>query len=132
MEIGDIFVINKADREGVERTKKEVEALLSIAPSVVGWKPPVLETIATQGKGISDVVGAIQQFSESVIETGLKDERDLRYQRMRLLEILRDRLFGDVMERLTDKELNDYVKRVAARALDPYSAVDEMVERLIL
>jgi len=130
MEIGDIFVINKADREGVERTKKEVEALLSIAPSRFGWTPSVLETVATRGQGISELVEAIDQFNRSVVKTGLKDEQHKSFHEMRLLEMLRDHLFADLMSKVTQQELTDYVERVAARKLDPYSAVEELVERL--
>jgi LAO/AO transport system kinase len=130
MEIGDIFVINKADREGVERTRKEVEALLSIAPARLGWTPAVLETVATKGLGISELVEAINQFNETVIQTGLKDEQYMNFYRLRLLEMLRDRLFGDLMERVTEKELSEFVEKVATRKLDPYSAVEELVERL--
>ncbi len=130
MEIGDIFVINKADREGVERTKREIEVLLSLAPPLAGWTPPVLETVATQGKGINELVLAIQRFIQTVLEAGSKAQQNFRNQRMRLLDMLRDRLLEDVLRKVSDKELNQYVEKVAARVLDPYSAVDEMIERL--
>jgi len=130
MEIGDIFVINKADREGVRRTRNEVEALLSGAPSRTGWTPPVLETVATQGKGVTELVATIEDFKRSVIEKGLKDDENFNSYRLRLLEMLRDRLLEDVMNRVSEKELIGYVERVAARTLDPYTAVEEMAERL--
>jgi len=129
MEIGDIFVINKADRAGVERTRHEVEALLSLAPSKTEWTPPVLETVATHGTGISELAEVIQRFNEVVIETGLKEEQDLSFHRVRLLEMLRDRLFEDHMEKVTEKALDACVEKVAQRRLDPYSAVDELVKR---
>jgi len=130
MEIGDIFVINKADREGVRRTRNEVEALLSGAPSRTGWTPPVLETVATQGKGVTELVATIEDFKRSVIEKGLKDDENFNSYRLHLLEMLRDRLLEDVMNRVSEKELIGYVERVAARTLDPYTAVEEMAERL--
>ena len=55
MEIGDVFVINKADREGVLRTEKELEALLSLAHRPDFWNPPIVKTIATENKGIEDL-----------------------------------------------------------------------------
>src|ERR1043165_5861422 len=64
MEIGDIFVINKADREGVLRTEKELEALLSLAARADEWYPPIVKTVATEGKGISDLIGAIESYRE--------------------------------------------------------------------
>src|SRR6266496_2987003 len=64
MEIGDVFVINKADREGVFVTEKEVEALLSLATRQDGWQPPIVKTIATESKGIEELAGAIDRFRD--------------------------------------------------------------------
>jgi LAO/AO transport system kinase len=130
MEIGDIFVINKADRDGVERTRAEVEALLSIAPIQTEWTPPVLETVATQGTGIGDLVEAIQRYGDVVIETGLQEVQHTAFNRLRLLEMLRERLYAEVVEKLSDEELNEYVSRIRSRSLDPYSAVEELIAGL--
>src|SRR5262249_38482506 len=59
MEIGDIFVINKADREGVLRTEREVEALLAFSTREDGWRPPIVKTVATEARGIEDLAAAI-------------------------------------------------------------------------
>src|SRR3989442_14359001 len=64
MEIGDVFVINKADREGVLRTQKEVEALLAIATGDDRWQPPIVKTVATEGKGIEELAGPIDRCRE--------------------------------------------------------------------
>ena len=64
MEIGDIFVINKADREGVYSTEKELEALLSLSSREDGWQPPIIKTIATENKGIEDLAAAIESLSK--------------------------------------------------------------------
>lgn len=130
MEIGDIFVINKADRDGVERTRAEMEALLSTTSFEKGWRPPVLETIATSGKGIAELVTTLQSFKESVIDEGFKDDQYNYFHRLRLLEMLRDRLFENVMADLSEEELDDYVEKIKSREADPYSVVDELVERL--
>ena len=63
MEIGDVFVINKADREGVLRTQKELEALLSLAHRPDMWKPPIVKTVATENKGIEDLAAAIESYT---------------------------------------------------------------------
>src|SRR5713226_3440976 len=75
MEIGDIFVINKADREGVFVTEKEVEALLSLATRQDGWQPPIVKTIATESKGIEELAGAIDRFRDSQLKTDIGLER---------------------------------------------------------
>src|SRR3954465_389127 len=64
MEIGDIFVVNKADREGVLRTEKELEALLSLAMRPDAWQPPIVKTIATESKGINHLAEAVERYRE--------------------------------------------------------------------
>src|SRR5205085_7906847 len=66
MEIGDVFVINKADREGVLRTQKELESLLSLAHRPDFWNPPIVKTIAPESKGIDDLAAAIASYSEFI------------------------------------------------------------------
>src|SRR4029078_1408472 len=64
MEIGDIFVINKADREGVLTTEKELEALLSLAEREDSWEPPIIKTVATESKGIQELAAAVEKYRE--------------------------------------------------------------------
>src|SRR5688572_23176005 len=92
MEIGDIFVINKADREGVLRTEKEVEALLSLAMRPDAWHPPILKTVATEGKGIGELVEAIERYRgfHQTAESGQSRSRSIA--RWRIVELLRERL----------------------------------------
>src|SRR5687767_11641950 len=65
MEIGDVFVINKADRDGVYSTEKELESLLSLAGRDDGWDPPIVKTVATENRGVEDLAEAIERFSET-------------------------------------------------------------------
>src|SRR5882762_5465334 len=69
MEIGDIFVINKADREGVNSTEKELEALLSLATREDAWHPPIVKTVATESKGIEELVTAIGSYRDFHLRT---------------------------------------------------------------
>src|SRR5919112_3786308 len=64
MEIGDVFVINKADREGVLRTEKELEALLSLASRPDGWEPPIVKTVATENRGLEELAAAIESYHD--------------------------------------------------------------------
>src|SRR6185369_11613842 len=75
MEIGDIFVINKCDRPGVENMERAVMSLLSLAHRPDGWTPPIIKTIATEGRGIEELVEAIQQSSEHAQTSSLRTER---------------------------------------------------------
>jgi LAO/AO transport system kinase len=132
MEIGDIFVINKADRDGVLRTERELESLLSISERPDGWNPPIVKTVATEGKGITELTDAINRYSEftrSHCEAG--ESRRANIARHRILEMLRDRLFEIALLRgVTEDELSSAARMVADRQRDPYSVVDEIIGRL--
>jgi LAO/AO transport system kinase len=129
MEIGDVFVINKADREGVLRTQKELEALLSLAHRPDMWDPPIVKTIATEGKGIEDLSAAIESFAE-FLKSGVADsERKRSIAKWRLLELLQERLLSDLLSRNgTDEKLDKLALEIAEKQNDPYSAVEELMQ----
>src|SRR5687768_1283038 len=91
MEIGDVFAINKADREGVLRTQKELEALLSLAHRPDMWIPPIVNTIATESKGIEDLAAAIESY-RVFQQQGASLTRKRAIARWRLVELLREKL----------------------------------------
>src|SRR5918995_909662 len=97
MEIGDVFVINKADRDGVLRTEKELEALLSLAHRPDFWNPPIVKTIATENKGIEDLSAAIESYRAFQKEGDATLTRRQAIARWRLTELLRERLLRDVL-----------------------------------
>ncbi len=128
MEIGDVFVINKADREGVLRTQKELEALLSLAHRPDMWNPPIIKTIATESKGIDDLSAAIASYLEFQSSDSHTNERRQAIARWRLTELLRERLLSDLLSKNgTGQRLDDIAARIAEKSLDPYSAVEEII-----
>lgn len=131
MEIGDVFVINKADREGVLRTQKELESLLSLAHRPDMWNPPIVRTIATENKGIEDLVAAIEsydKFHEQGSDTSLARKQAVA--RWRLLELLRERLLRDLLERAGTSELLERLAmEIAEKKSDPYSAVEKLINK---
>ena len=128
MEIGDVFVINKADREGVLRTEKELEALLSLAHRPDFWNPPIVKTIATENKGIEDLSKAIESYNEFQ-KTGENLERRIAIAKWRLLELLQEKLLSDVLNRNgTGEKLDKLAQEIAEKKNDPYSAVEEILE----
>ena len=128
MEIGDVFVINKADREGVLRTQKELEALLSLAHRPDLWDSPIVKTIATESRGIEDLVTAIASYLEFQSSGSSTNERRHAIARWRLTELLRERLLSDLMSRNgTSDKLDELAIQVAEKKTDPYSAVEELV-----
>jgi LAO/AO transport system kinase len=129
MEIGDIFVINKADREGVLRTEKELEALLSLAMRPDAWQPPIVKTVATEGKGIADLAEAIERYREFHRKAEASHERRHAIARWRILELLRERLLARTMDGDGASErLDALAAEVAAKKRDPYSAVEEILK----
>jgi len=128
MEIGDIFVINKADREGVNATEKELEALLSLAMRDDSWEPPIVKTVATEGKGIQDLAAAIEKYRNFHSESKSGDGRRRAIARWRILELLRERLVAQTLESDSASEkLDRLAGEVASRQRDPYSAVEELI-----
>jgi LAO/AO transport system kinase len=129
LEIADIFVLNKADREGADKTKSELEALQSLLAPEHGWLPPLLETVATERKGIGDLASSVLQFRSVVLEPGLVAQKRVEMCRARLVDMLRDRLLEQVLATTSSKKLDDLAAQIAVRKLDPHTAVDEL-ERL--
>ena len=134
MEIGDVFAINKADRDGVLRTERDLQSLLSISQRSDGWTPPIVKTIATANDGIealADAAAAYEEFTRSHPERA--EVRRTRVAQFRVVDLLRDRLLKTVMEKcVSESELREMAQAVAARRRDPYSVVDEIVARLKL
>ncbi|MDX2043004.1 MAG: methylmalonyl Co-A mutase-associated GTPase MeaB [Acidobacteriota bacterium] len=131
MEIGDIFVINKAERDGVERTERELIALLEMAVRSDGWRPPIVRTVATQNKGIPEFVEAIEQYASFKKQQQASLERSAGVAENRIIELLRERLLKRVLsELLSPGELHELALAVAARQRDPYSIVEELLGKV--
>jgi GTPase len=131
MEIADIFVVNKADREGADRTVASVEAMLSLESYAGGrWRPPIVKTEANTGKGIPDLIAAIDQFRTHT-EASLGERRRARAE-FRVRELMAHRFVQHVEQRiLAAGEFDRMLDRIAARETDPYSVVAEIFSRAI-
>lgn len=130
MEIGDIFVLNKVDREGADRFELQLKAMLQIAPERDGWRPPVVRTVATEGKGIEDLAAAIDKYRQHFASAGRGEAKHVARWKKRLLELLESRLMDIVVgERLGEAGLESLAADVAARKKDPYAAVREVLSR---
>jgi len=131
MEIADIFVVNKADREGADRTVASIEALLGLQTLPAGaWRPPIVKTEATTGKGVAELIETIARFREH----SLSSSRARRVARAewRLRELIGQRLVQHVERQVLEPgELQRTLERIAAREVDPYSAVDDIVSRTL-
>ena len=130
MEIADIFVVNKADREGADRTCASIEAMLSLhAYGSTDWRPPILKTEATTGKGVADLLDAIERFRAHTLAT--QGSRRRARAEFRVRELLAQRFLRHVEGQVLGAgEFNALLDRIAARELDPYTAVDQILQRL--
>jgi LAO/AO transport system kinase len=134
MEIADIFVINKADREGVNRTEKELESLLSLSMRSDNWNPPIIKTIAIQSSGIEELDQAINSYKEfQQTRTNETVERRQRIAENRIIEILRELLLSKVIDKvLNNSELSHFAQEVALKQRDPYSIAEEICSKVNL
>ena len=131
MEIADIFVINKSDREGAERVEREIRAMQSLAVRHDDWVPPIVKTVASEGAGISELVAAIEKYREYLEKSGRAQARRVENWRGRIAEMLRDALFQRVLSYyLSEGEANRYAAEVAEHKRDPYSLVEKIVDEL--
>ncbi|HEV2863135.1 MAG TPA: methylmalonyl Co-A mutase-associated GTPase MeaB [Pyrinomonadaceae bacterium] len=128
MEIGDVFVINKADRDGVLRTEKELEALLSLAHRPDMWSPPIVKTVATENKGLEELASAVESYRDFLKGAEGARTRRASVARWRILELLRERLLARALQNNgSDARLDTLAAEVADKRRDPYSAVEEFL-----
>ena len=128
LEIGDVYVINKADRDGADQVRRELRSMLSLAQRPEGaWKPEIVKTVATTGEGVDDVVAALDAHLAHLRASGELGARRVRRAREEIEAIavtsLRER-WGDVHARA---ELDGLAERVVAGRTDPYAAADELL-----
>ena len=128
MEIGDIFVINKADRDGVYATEKELESLLSLASRDDGWDPTIVKTVATENQGLEGLAESIDRFRQTQRDAALGSDRRRSIARWRIIELLRENLLARVLDSDASVGMLDRLAdEVATRRRDPYSAVEEIL-----
>jgi LAO/AO transport system kinase len=128
MEIGDVLVLNKADREGTLRAEKELQALLTLSVREDAWQPSIVKTVATENQGIQDLASAIDQSREFQRSQPETNQRRRAIARWRILELLREQLVERALGRngSADK-LDRLADEVASKQRDPYSAVEELM-----
>lgn len=132
LEIGDLFTINKADREGTDKLNIEIEMMLELNPEHVGWRPPINRTIASKGEGIEAVVDSIEEHQKYLYDSG------------EIVKIRKARIKNEVTAMLNDKvnryidknvvatdEFDSLVEKLQGREIEPYSVVDDIVGKVL-
>lgn len=129
LEVADVFVVNKADREGAAEAARDLEQMLRLGPDLE-WTPPVVRTTATSGEGIDDLWDAVERHQKHLEATGGLERR----RRDRLVREIQEMVAARLRERaaslLSEGPLEDLVADLVARRTDPYRAADMLMERL--
>ncbi len=132
MEIGDLFVINKADREGAERGAFAVRSALELRAARSEWEPPVLLTVASQGTGVSEVVDRFEGHLAWLLEKGGLDRRRRRRLEQRLEDLLRFRLWEEFRDALSRDTWRRTIEDLAARRMTPHQALIKLLGRALI
>jgi LAO/AO transport system kinase len=127
MEIADIFVINKSDREGAERVEREIRALQSLAVRNDGWTPPIVKTVASEGKGVEELGAAVAEYENYLQTENRALKKSVENWQERLVEMLRDAMLEKARARLGDGSIARFAAEVAEHKRDPYSLIEEIV-----
>jgi len=126
MEIADIFVINKSDREGAERVEREIRALQSLAVRHDGWTPPIVKTVASAGAGVPELAATIAEYDAYLQKEGRALKKSVENWQERLVEMLRDAMLEKARAQLGDGNVARLAAEVAEHKRDPYTLVEEI------
>ncbi len=128
-EIADLFVVNKADREGAERAVTTLNYLLDMNQAEGDqWKPPILKTVAIRGEGVEAIVDALEEHLRYLKESGQLELKDRERSEEEVKRIIEEALWGRLVSRLKEGEWERIMLRIADRELDPYTAAEELLE----
>jgi LAO/AO transport system kinase len=130
MEIADIFVINKSDRDGAEHVEREIRTLQSLAMRHDGWTPPIVKTIASQGVGIEELASAVSDYEAYLQKENLALNKSAENWQERLIEMLRDAMLEKARAQLGDGNLARLAAEVAEHKRDPYTLVEEIASNV--
>lgn len=126
MEIADIFVINKSDRDGAEHVEREIRTLQSLATRGDGWTPPIVKTVASEGVGIEGLAAAVSDYESYLRKENLVLHKSVENWQARLVEMLRDVLLEKARAQMQDGAIARYAVEIAEHKRDPYSLVEEI------
>ncbi|HKL10675.1 MAG TPA: methylmalonyl Co-A mutase-associated GTPase MeaB [Clostridia bacterium] len=125
MEIGDVFAVNKADRDGARRTITEINMMLDFNKG--NWRPPVIPAVAINNDGIDDILEGIKNHMEHMKETGEFKERRIANCKFEIIDLVRQRLMNTLLDNSKrEKRIDELSGRVASREMDPYTAQESI------
>jgi LAO/AO transport system kinase len=129
MEIADIFVINKSDREGADRVEREIRTLQSLAMRHDHWTPPIVKTVASEGLGVKELDAAITGYEAYLKKENRALQKSVEHWEARLVEMLRDTMLERAREQMGKGDLARLAAEVAAHQRDPYTLIEEIAAK---
>jgi len=130
MEIGDVFAVNKSDRDGAKRTAREINAMLDFNAS--DWRPPVEMVIATENQGIDSLFGQVHKHHQYLVDSGNFHQRRFDNTKSELIEMVKHKIVDQLLDESYNQEkINEISDKVAKRSLDPYTAIDTLFEKVL-
>ena len=130
MEIGDVFVLNKSDRQGADRLEQELTAMLSQVMPRDGWHPPVVRTVATENQGIGELATAVEKYRVHFEKSGDRQRKHIEHWKRRLLGMIESRLVERVLGGPGgEARLTAMAQEVAERNKDPFTAVNDLLAK---
>lgn len=132
LEIGDLYVVNKADRDGADATARELNHMLGLgeARGPGDWRPPIVKTVAARGEGVDELVEALEKHRAWLEKHGVLAERRTRRAAREVETIAVTALRERIADLRGDRRLGALARRIVSGELDPYAAADELVAGL--
>jgi LAO/AO transport system kinase len=131
MEVADIFVVNKSDHDGADRLEQQITAMLDLAPAQEdAWRPPIVRTVASEGRGVDALAAAIVRFRAHVEKNAARSDRKIDHWKRRLMAMLESEITERVLASPQGAaQLESLAREVCERRKDPYAAVREIASR---
>ncbi|PYQ49016.1 MAG: methylmalonyl Co-A mutase-associated GTPase MeaB [Acidobacteria bacterium] len=131
MEIGDVFVVNKADRPGADKTVTEVTMMMGLVEEHGDWMPPIVKTVASRGEGIAELDDAIRKHFEYLSTSGELDRRNRERVRIRINTLLKEKFMGRLIgETLTEADYEKLLEDVLRKRSNPHDAAEDVLRRV--
>jgi LAO/AO transport system kinase len=131
LEIGDVFAINKADRDGVERLNTEIEMMLDLDQAKAAWRPSVVRTVAHANEGVTELVEAIEAHASYMSQSGAIEKRRYDRARTELLAMLDEAIHTYLMKKVASSKFESLIAAVYRRENDPYSATKAVLSEVL-
>jgi len=131
MEIADIFVVNKADRENADKAVMDIQAMLQLDNKKKAWTPPIIKTVALTGEGVPQLIEKIEEHWH-YLQKGLLHKRSLEKAEAELVEAIKDKVTSSIIEKLKrEKRFEEILRRIVEREIDPASAAEKLLNQML-